>query len=37
VLVTKIAVAGKGIYHVFWDVVSHDGHRVKGDYVFTVK
>lgn len=36
-LVTKVAVAGKGTYHVFWDVVSHDGHRVKGDYVFTVK
>ena len=31
------APAGKGAYHVYWDVVAHDGHRAKGDYVFTVK
>lgn len=29
--------AGKGAYHVYWDVVAHDGHRAKGEYVFTVK
>lgn len=29
--------AGRGAYHVFWDVIARDGHRAKGDYVFTVK
>lgn len=38
VLEAKLAApAGKGTYHVYWDVVAHDGHRGKGDYVFTVK
>jgi methionine-rich copper-binding protein CopC len=27
----------KGAYHVYWDVVSHDGHRANGDYTFAVK
>jgi len=26
-----------GDYHVYWNVVSWDGHRTKGDYVFHVK
>jgi methionine-rich copper-binding protein CopC len=25
-----------GEYHVYWNVVSWDGHRTKGDYVFHV-
>ena len=25
-----------GDYHVYWSVVSWDGHRTKGDYVFHV-
>lgn len=32
-----LAVAGKGAYRVHWDVVSHDGHRARGDYSFTVQ
>jgi hypothetical protein len=26
-----------GRYHVYWSVVSRDGHRTEGDYSFTVK
>jgi methionine-rich copper-binding protein CopC len=26
-----------GDYHVYWSVVSWDGHRTKGDYIFHVK
>lgn len=26
-----------GKYHVFWSVVSRDGHRTEGDYTFRVK
>jgi methionine-rich copper-binding protein CopC len=38
ILAAKLAAAmGKGGYHVYWDVIAHDGHRAKGDYVFTVK
>jgi methionine-rich copper-binding protein CopC len=38
VLTTRLAAgAGKGAYHVHWDVVARDGHHAKGDYVFTVK
>ncbi len=36
-LVTKLSLIGKGAYHVYWNVVSHDGHRAKGDFRFTVK
>ncbi len=36
-LVTKLSAIGKGGYHVYWNVVSHDGHRAKGDFGFTVK
>ncbi len=32
-----LATAGKGTYRVYWDVVSHDGHRARGDYSFTVQ
>lgn len=38
VLATKLVPgAAKGTYHVYWDVVAHDGHRAKGDYAFSVK
>ena len=26
-----------GVYHVLWSVVSRDGHKTNGDYVFTIK
>lgn len=26
-----------GTYHVIWSVVSRDGHRSEGDYIFTIK
>jgi methionine-rich copper-binding protein CopC len=26
-----------GIYHVIWSVVSRDGHKTNGDYIFTIK
>ncbi len=33
----SLATKQKGAYRVYWDVVSHDGHRASGDYTFTVK
>jgi len=27
----------EGRYHVYWTAVARDGHRTKGDYVFTVR
>jgi methionine-rich copper-binding protein CopC len=32
-----LATKQKGVFRVYWDVVSHDGHRASGDYSFTVK
>jgi len=26
-----------GDYHVYWNAVSWDGHRTKGDYIFHIK
>jgi len=26
-----------GVYHVQWSTMTHDGHKAKGDFVFTVK
>lgn len=26
-----------GDYHVYWSVVSWDGHRTKGDYIFHIR
>ena len=26
-----------GVYQVYWEVVSRDGHRTSGDYQFTVR
>lgn len=37
VLSTRLTVAGRGIYHVYWHAVSRDGHRSDGDYTFTVQ
>lgn len=37
VLRTTILSSGSGTYHVYWNVVARDGHRTKGDYVFTVR
>lgn len=37
VLFTRLANAGKGVYHVYWSVVARDGHRTEGDYTFTVQ
>jgi methionine-rich copper-binding protein CopC len=36
VLETGLKTLGPGKYHVFWSVVSRDGHRTKGDYSFRV-
>jgi copper resistance protein C len=36
-LSVRLGAIARGTYHVRWDVVAHDGHRSKGDYVFTVK
>lgn len=36
-LEAKLIAAGKGAYHVYWNVVSHDGHRAQGDFIFTVR
>lgn len=35
-LTTKLMARAKGMYHVYWSVVSRDGHRTEGDYTFTV-
>jgi copper resistance protein C len=37
VLETRLAAKAKGSYHVFWSVVSRDGHRTEGDYSFSVQ
>lgn len=34
---TRLLTTRKGRYHVYWRVVSRDGHRTEGDYTFTVK
>lgn len=35
-LTTKLTEHAKGRYHVYWSIVSRDGHRTEGDYTFTV-
>ena len=37
ILTTKLNKIGPGQYHVYWNVVSRDGHRTQGDYTFTVE
>jgi methionine-rich copper-binding protein CopC len=36
-LMAELQAKGKGSYHVYWNVVSVDGHRTQGDYAFTVQ
>jgi len=35
-LMTRLTGRTKGVYHVYWSVVSRDGHRTEGDYTFAV-
>ena len=35
-LSTKLSSLSPGKYHVFWSVVSRDGHRTHGDYTFSI-
>ncbi|MDQ6959931.1 MAG: copper resistance protein CopC [Mariprofundaceae bacterium] len=36
-LVVTLRALVDGRYHVYWTAVARDGHRTKGDYVFTVR
>ena len=36
-LTVKLSTRAKGVYRVYWDVVSRDGHRASGDFTFTVQ
>ena len=36
-LLTHIPALPPGVYHVYWSVVAHDGHRTQGDYTFNVR
>lgn len=36
-LAARLAATGKGAYRVYWNVVSHDGHRAQGEFSFTVR
>ncbi|HWP93424.1 MAG TPA: copper resistance CopC family protein [Thermodesulfobacteriota bacterium] len=36
-IVVSIPPLPSGTYHVFWSVVSRDGHRTEGDYIFTIR
>ncbi len=36
-LETSVPSLPSGLYRVFWDVVSRDGHRTNGSFSFTVK
>jgi len=36
-LETELEALAPGDYHVYWSVVSSDGFRTKGDYVFHIK
>ena len=36
-LEAQLPALAPGEYHVYWKVVSWDGHHSKGDYTFTVK
>lgn len=36
-LAAKLSTKASGAYHVYWNVVSRDGHRASGDFTFTVK
>jgi methionine-rich copper-binding protein CopC len=36
-LSARLATKARGIYHVYWNVVSRDGHHASGDFTFTVQ
>lgn len=36
-LLTHVPMVPAGTYHVYWNVISHDGHRTEGDYTFSVQ
>jgi len=36
-LVASLPSLPAGSYHVYWIAVARDGHRTRGDYVFTVR
>lgn len=36
-LLTHVPAVPAGVYHVYWNVISHDGHRSQGDYTFSVR
>lgn len=36
-MVAPLPALGSGTYHVQWSVMTHDGHKVKGEYLFQVK
>lgn len=36
-LTVRLPTVGKGAYRVYWNVVSHDGHRAQGEFGFTVR
>lgn len=36
-LSVKLRGGASGAYHVHWVAVNHDGHRVEGDYSFSVR
>lgn len=36
-LKTSLINASKGVYHVYWSVITRDGHRTEGEYTFTVQ
>lgn len=36
-LSVNLSTKAKGVYHVYWDVVSRDGHRASGNFTYTVQ
>ncbi len=36
-LTAKLTAKANGVCHVYWNVVSRDGHRAEGEFRFTVK
>jgi methionine-rich copper-binding protein CopC len=37
VISTRLTIARKCVYHVYWHAETPDGHRTEGDYIFTVR
>jgi methionine-rich copper-binding protein CopC len=36
-MTVPVPALGSGAYRVQWSTVTHDGHKVKGEFTFTVK